>query len=117
MSKTNSIWLNKRKQILTALCVVFSVGAFATLGDGKGNPALGVSANRSFSIRSHYSATQRFSLRSGLTYSADRLLTEDEPRVRINLNATITYQRGNTTYIVPLKKKPVLLDKVKFNPY
>lgn len=117
MATGTSIWFNKRKQILTALCVVFSVGAFATLGNGRGNPTLGVSNSRSFSIRPQFNVNQRFTLRSGLSYSADRLLTEDEPRVRINLNTTVTYQRGNTTYIVPLKKKPVLLDKVKFNPY
>jgi hypothetical protein len=117
MAKTTSIWSNKQKQLLTALCAVLSVGAFATLGNGKGNPALGVSTSRGFSIRPQFNVNQRFSLRSGLSYSADRLLTDDQPRVRINLNTTVTYQRGNTTYIVPLKKKPVLLDKVKFNPY
>jgi len=31
------------------------------------------------------------------------------------LNTTVTYEKGNSTYILPLKKK-VLLDKVDFRP-
>jgi len=31
------------------------------------------------------------------------------------LNTVVTYQKGNATYVLPLKRK-VLLDKVKFNP-
>jgi hypothetical protein len=117
MTTLASIMSNKRKKFLTALCVVLSVGAFATLGDGKGNPVTYNSTTRTFSIRTQFGANQRFSLRSGLSYAADRLLVNDEPQVRINLNTTVTYQRGNTTYIIPLKKKPVILDKIKFNPY
>jgi hypothetical protein len=108
---------NKRKKFLTVLCVALSVASFATLGDGKGNPVRYNSGMHSFSVRTQFNAGQRFSLRSGLSYSADRLLTNDQQQVRINLNTTVTYQRGNTTYIIPLKKKPVILDKIKFNPY
>ncbi len=43
-----------------------------------------------------------------------KLLTFEKGRY-INLNTVITYQKGNTTYIMPLKKK-VLLDKITFNP-
>jgi hypothetical protein len=116
MQAVSSIWSNKRKKFLTALCVALSVASFATLGNGKDNPVR-YTANRSFTIRSQFNTSQRFSLRSGLSYSADRLLENNQPQVRINLNTTVTYQRGNTTYIIPLKKKPVLLDKIKFNPY
>lgn len=31
------------------------------------------------------------------------------------LNTVVTYQKGNTTYIMPLKKK-VFLEKINFNP-
>ncbi|GAB4092412.1 hypothetical protein GCM10028786_13380 [Flaviaesturariibacter terrae] len=58
----------------------------------------------------------RFSLRSGITYSSDRLLEQTAQPFQL-MTTTVTYQKGNTTYIIPLKKKPVLLEKVKFNPY
>jgi len=31
------------------------------------------------------------------------------------LNTVATYQKGNATYVLPLKKK-VMLGKIKFNP-
>ena len=42
-------------------------------------------------------------------------LFEKEKEQYISLNKAAIYQKGNSTYILPLKKK-VLLDKVTFNP-
>lgn len=108
---------NAPKKLLTAMCVVVSAAAFATLGDGKGNSPRFPSRPAAFSIKPQYGNAQRFTLRSGLSYSADRLLSENDDRRFISLNTTVTYQKGNTTYIIPLKKKPAILEKIKFNPY
>jgi len=102
-----------KKKLLTTLCVVLSAAAFATLGDGKGKRTAPAQGNL-LSLRNHYNF-QGFSLRSGFHYSADRLLDQPEQKF-IMLNTTVTYQKGNTTYILPMKRK-VFLDKVKFNPY
>ncbi|TCZ74526.1 hypothetical protein [Flaviaesturariibacter aridisoli] len=118
MLKRLSIITHKRKKALTALFVALSAAAFATLGDGKAPPVQiggGTASHRLLSIRPQYAQT-RFSLRSGITYQSDRLLDQTPQPFQLMTN-TVTYQKGNTTYIIPLKKKPVVLEKVKFNPY
>ncbi|RYE01733.1 MAG: hypothetical protein EOP50_01485 [Sphingobacteriales bacterium] len=117
MAKKPSIFAHKRKKALTALFVAVSACAFATLGDGKAYPLQmgGTASHRLLSIRPQYN-TGGFSLRSGITYSSDRLLDQTPQPFQLMAN-TVSYQKGNTTYIIPLKKKPVILEKVKFNPY
>ncbi|HEY6954348.1 MAG TPA: hypothetical protein VI385_03845 [Flavisolibacter sp.] len=96
-----------QRKVATAVLVTASLAAFATLGDGgkKGNKFYNASSNsyRSISLRSHYN------------YKSNSLFAPTEPQRFIMLNTVVTYQKGNTTYILPLKKK-VLLDKIKFNP-
>ena len=92
-------------KIATAVFITASVAAFATLGDGGKNSSFKPSKS---------SVSKNFSLRSNHNYRANNLFKEQKPKY-ITLNTVVTYQKGNATYIVPLKKK-VLLDKVKFNP-
>ena len=100
-----------RRKLAIASMLVVSVAAFATLGDGKirsGNP------RKSLLSEKTYTNSRAFSLRSGYTYRGNQVInTQNEKYVR--LNAVVSYQRGNTTYMIPMKKK-VLLDKVIFNP-
>jgi hypothetical protein len=110
MTRTTSIKVLRRK-LATAICVTASLAAFATLGDGgkrttAGNPNL-LSYKTPSSIHS-------FSLKSGYNYRGNNLLNSTAPR-SVMLNTVVTYQKGNTTYILPLKKK-VLLNKVKITP-
>jgi hypothetical protein len=96
-----------KRKLATAVLVTASVAAFATLGDGGGKKGTKLS-NSDFSSRT-------FSLRTPYNYKSYNLFSNSRPQKYIMLNTVVTYQKGNATYILPLKKK-VLLDKIKFNP-
>ncbi|MGV3528720.1 MAG: hypothetical protein ACO1OO_07490 [Flavisolibacter sp.] len=106
-----SIITNKflRRKIATVVLVSASVAAFAALGDGGGKKK----ATKATAVVYNYSKT--FSLHSGYNYKSDDFLAAPESRKFIMLNTVVTYQKGNTTYIMPLKKK-VFLEKINFNP-
>ena len=100
-----------RKLAVILLLAVSAVTAFATLGDGKsGN----VKPKRSLLSDKNISFTGTFSLKSGYTFRGSQVINTQSERF-INLNTVVTYQKGHTTYILPLKKK-VMLDKITFNP-
>ena len=92
-----------KRKLATAALVTASMAAFATLGEGgkKDKDVFGKYNSKSFSLRSNYS------------YRGNNLLNATQPARFIMVNTVVTYQKGNATYILPLKKK-VLLDKVKF---
>lgn len=97
-----------RRKIATAVLVTASLAAFATLGDGgrkkfKNNAAPFALSSKNFSLRSNYN------------YKSNNLFNSVPEKKFIMLNTVITYQKGNATYVLPLKKK-VFLDKVTFNP-
>ena len=115
--RTNSSILGmlSRKFSMALLLAVSTIGAFATLGDGKArntNP----SKKSLLSIRTNYKPGY-FSLTPGYKLRGSQVInTEPRESTYVNLNSAITYQSGHTSYIVPLKKKMVLNDKVVFNP-
>ena len=96
-----------KKKIATLLLVTASVAAFATLGDGgkKGK-------KNNASVLLPYSA-KNFTLRSNYNYKSSNLFNTPEKKQFIMLNPVVTYQKGNTSYVLPLKKMP-LLGKIKF---
>ena len=96
-----------KRKIATAVLVTASLAAFATLGDG------GKKDHNNSVIVYNYSKT--FSLRSGYNYKSNNLFAAPETKNFIMLNTVITYQKGNTTYVMPLRKK-VLLDKISITP-
>jgi hypothetical protein len=109
MSFTTTFKRLLKRKIATAVLVVASVAAFATLGDGGGKKgAASVTPAEKLSAKS-------FSLKSNYNYKGNNLLTPSRSSKYIMLNTVVTYQKGNATYSLPLKKK-VLLDKVKFTP-
>ena len=89
-----------RRTVAVFLLAVSAVSAFAILGDkGKSkNSSLLSNQNSTFSAGS-------FSLRSNYNFRGNHVLNTEKSTSYINLNTVITYQKGNTTYIVPLKKK------------
>jgi hypothetical protein len=101
-------YLLKRK-LATVVLISASVVTFAALGDDGGKKNL-----KSPSVADKL-GSKTFSLRSNYNYRGDNLLTFRQSSRFIVLNTVVTYQKGNATYILPLKKK-VLLDKVVFNP-
>ena len=96
----------KRKAVTLLLMVAFTAGAFATLGDGKGKDKnKSLLSSQKVKIKPGY-----FSLKSGNEYRGSLVI--DQSSRFILLNTSLSYQKGNTTYIVPLKKK-VVLENVK----
>jgi hypothetical protein len=99
-----------KKKVTTAVLLTASIAAFATFGEG-GRKDRG---HRLLSHKAPYYTAKSFSLKSNYNYRGSQVLTNCSNRYII-LNTNITYQKGNNTYILPLKRK-VLLDKVTFNP-
>lgn len=99
-----------RKLAVILLIAVSAFASFATLGEG--NKKSGRSTSSLLSSRTTKPGS--FTLRSGYTYRGNQVITAQTQKKYINLNTTVTYQKGNTTYIVPLKKK-VVLSNVKID--
>jgi|GraSoiStandDraft_24_1057298.scaffolds.fasta_scaffold734091_1 hypothetical protein len=97
-----------KRKLVTTILVTISLAAFASLGDGGKKDKANPTSLSSLSAKN-------FSLRSGYHFKSDNILNSASPKRFIMLNTVVTYQRGNATYILPLRKK-VLLDKVIFNP-
>lgn len=100
--------LSRKLAVMILLAV--SAGAFATLGDGKKKSSSSKSSLLSYKPLAKPGS---FSLRSGYTYRGNEVINTSEKKY-IRLNTTVTLQKGNTTYIVPLKKK-VILQNVKID--
>ena len=96
-----------QRKLVTLLLVSASVAAFATLGDD------GKRAKKDASVLLP-STARNFSLRSNYNYLSNNLFSQAEKKEYIMLNPVMTYQRGNTAYVLPLKKAP-LLGKITFN--
>jgi hypothetical protein len=96
-----------KRNLATAVLVTASLAAFATFVDDGGKKGTKISSP-DFTVRN-------FSLRTTYNYKSNNLFTSSKSPKFIMLNTVVTYQKGNATYILPLKKK-VLLDKIKFSP-
>lgn len=91
-----------------AVISLTAIAAFATLGDGR------VKKNKpGQSLLTNKTKTTSFSLRSGYSFRGSQVINTQAQNF-VSLNTVLTYQKGNTTYIVPLKKK-VLLPNVKID--
>ncbi|MBP6414855.1 MAG: hypothetical protein KA330_00220 [Chitinophagaceae bacterium] len=99
-----------KKLAVVLLITVSAITSFATLGDGKKKSDLPKTAL----LSSKTTKPGSFSLRSGYAFRGNNVLNPAPAKRYISLNTTVTYQRGNTTYIVPLKKK-VILSNVKID--
>ncbi len=100
-----------RKLAVLILLVVSAVATFATLGDGRTKP--NSSKTSLLSNRTSLKAGS-FSLKSGYNFRGSKVINTTGEKVYINLNTVVTLRKGNTTYIVPLKKK-IVFDKVKID--
>jgi len=112
MNNPNPVILNLigKKLAVILLLAVSAIASFATLGDGNKKSTLPKK-----SLLSSKNIKQGvFSLRSGYTFRGNQVINPQTQNRYISLNTTVTYQKGNTTYIVPLKKK-VILNNVKID--
>jgi hypothetical protein len=113
--KTNShILISSGRKLLVLLIMgSLTLGAFATLGDGKS----GKDKSRKLLSTRTSAKPGSFSLGSGYNFRGKQVINfQETPNTYINLNTVVTYQKGHTTYTIPLKKKVILNNKVTFNP-
>ncbi len=102
--------LLQKKAAIIIVLLGSTLGAFGTLGDGKGKPR-----QKSLLTKAPvFLNTGTFSLKSTYDFRGNHIINEEKNNY-LFINTTLTYKKGNTTYIVPIKRK-VILDKIKFNP-
>lgn len=104
-----------QRKIATAVLLLASFAAFATLGEGGKKNASHRHKNL-LSARSAAVNYKSFTLRSGYNYRGSKLLSATANGSNyIMLNNVIMVEKGNHAYILPIKRK-VLLDRVSFKP-
>jgi hypothetical protein len=113
MNLTSFIKRNlSKRRLATAVCISASVAAFAALGD------VGLRRTPSpkqclLGFKPDYNHLKTFTLKSTYNYRGNTVFSLDKPEEKyVLMNTFVTYQKGNITYTLPLKKK-VLLNKVK----
>ena len=113
MSKKRTILrpVLRRKAVIVALLSFLAVGASATLGDGTSTK----SANKNIlSDKTVFIKHGGFSLRSGYNYRGNNVINTTKQESYINLNTVATFQKGNRTYILPVRSK-VLLGNIRIS--
>lgn len=112
----NSYKISKRllkKAIVLALLATSTMGTFAMLGT-PGKSRNNTKTNSLLTGKStSYNGT--FSLHSGYQFRGSQVINTQQSKY-LNVNTMVSYQRGHTTYTVPLKKTVALKGKLTFNP-
>jgi len=97
-----------RKFILFCLLISAFAG-YASLGDGNSKK------KKKASLLNYKPVTPgKFSLKSGYIYRGNQIINHQKSFNSVSLNSLITYQKGNMTYIVPMKTT-VLTGKIKLS--
>jgi len=93
------------RKIAVILLVTGSAAAgFAALGDGK----VKKEKPRKALLSERTTVTNgTFSLKSGYTYRGNNVFNVNSER-SVSFNTVVNYQKGHTTYVLPLKKKVIL---------
>lgn len=98
-----------RLAAVSVLLMGITMGAYATLGDGKKKSSVSSSA-----LLSGRKAVKpgTFSLRSGYSFRGNTVLNETPSTSVIRINTDVTVQKGKTSVTIPLHKN-VLIGRVK----
>ncbi|NOU38173.1 MAG: hypothetical protein HOO89_05630 [Ferruginibacter sp.] len=86
---------------------IFASYADRGIGKKKAKLVLNIKMNKSFN------SSLNFNLRNGLTYTGSLLNTNTNTKAPSFPNTLITYQKGNSIYIVPVKQKVLIADLKK----
>lgn len=89
--------LGKKATVLTLISVT-AIAAFASLGDSKTKGKKTSLLNNRFTV-----TPGKFSLKSGYQYRGSQVINQQKTNSIVTLNSIVTYQKGNLTYILPLK--------------
>jgi len=98
-----------RKWIVVIVLSLSAVGAFATLGDGKKRSS---STSTKGFLSSRTSVQGTFSLKSGYAFRGSQPINTETKY--FSLNTVVNLKKGNTTYVLPLKKR-VLISNIKLD--
>jgi len=98
MQKTNLYNLLNKKVVALIVITVFAIATFASLGDGKSIGKKASLLNNSYRI-----TPGKFSLKSGYLYRGSQVVNQQKNNDILSLNSIVTYQRGNMTFILPVK--------------
>lgn len=115
--KTNASILKvycRKLAVALALVAITASASFAISGTGKARNTDPAKKSSLLSAKTNLTPGH-FSLRSGYNFRGNQVLNTRENKY-INLNTEVAFQNGHTYYIVPLKKKVILNDKIIFNP-
>jgi hypothetical protein len=94
------------RKLTTLFLIGLSVAAFAALGDGKSK------GKRSSLLDSKPTITPgKFTLRSGYQYRGSQIINQQNQNNTFTRNSLVTYQKGNMTYILPVKT--IIPQKIK----
>lgn len=95
------------RKLTTLFLIGLSVAAFATLGDGKSK------GKKSSLLSSKPTITPgKFSLKSGYQYRGSQIINQQKDKNSFTRNSLVTYQKGNMTFVLPLKT--IVPQKIKF---
>jgi hypothetical protein len=95
------------RKLTTLFLIALSVAAFATLGDGKAK-------KKSSLLNSKPTITPgKFSMKSGYQYRGSQIISQKKDKNSFTRNSLVTYQKGNMTYILPVKT--VVPQKIKLS--
>ena len=94
------------RKLATLFLIGLSVAAFATLGDGKSK------GKKSSLLSSKPTITPgKFTLKSGYQYRGSQIINQQNQNNTFTRNSLVTYQKGNMTYILPVKT--IIPQKIK----
>ena len=96
-----------QKSLIVAALVSTAFSALADKGVGKKNKnKVTLNVATVSTLRSSIS----YNLRTGLTYTGSLNTTNLIPRGILLNNTAVTFQKGNTTYIIPYKQRIIIPD-------
>jgi hypothetical protein len=106
MNYQNIFKLVLTRKLATLFLVGLSVAAFATLGDGK------LKGKRNSLLNCKPTITPgKFTLKSGYQYRGSQIINQQTQNNTFTRNSLVTYQKGNMTYILPVKT--IIPQKIK----
>ena len=94
------------RKLVTLFLIGLSVAAFATLGDGKSKGKKNSLLNSKPTI-----TPGKFTLKSGYQYRGSQIINQQTQNNTFTRNSLVTYQKGNMTYILPVKT--IIPQKIK----
>jgi len=111
----NNFTCNTIRKVTTILLVTASVAAFSAVGYSGGGKK-GVAHKQSLLSYTPTYNYKSFSLKTGYNYRGKTIFNQSVTAGKyLQTNNVVTYELGNATFILPMKKK-LLLEKIRFNP-